>query len=110
MQSTHLACPYCGSTLTFGQGIAAGTSVPCLICGRSFIAADNGGRDKPSVQSTPPAPAPSNVQNASIPVAPLPAAAPPGNGRALLAGGIAFGVLAVLMIGGMTVGLRMAFG
>ena len=38
MQSTQLACPYCGSTLNFGKEIAAGTSVECLICMRAFAA------------------------------------------------------------------------
>ena len=38
MQETQLACPHCGSTLTFGQHIAAGTPVECLICMRTFAA------------------------------------------------------------------------
>ncbi|HZZ80542.1 MAG TPA: hypothetical protein VFE62_18710 [Gemmataceae bacterium] len=37
--STQLACPHCGSTLTFGMDIAAGTSVECLICMQTFEAA-----------------------------------------------------------------------
>ncbi|MSQ93629.1 MAG: hypothetical protein EXR98_03630 [Gemmataceae bacterium] len=38
MQSTHLACPHCGSTLSFGMEIAAGTPVECLICMQTFTA------------------------------------------------------------------------
>lgn len=39
MQATQLACPHCGSTLNFGTEIAAGTTVECLICMRTFAAA-----------------------------------------------------------------------
>jgi hypothetical protein len=38
MQETQLACPHCGSTLTFGTQITAGTPVECLICMRTFAA------------------------------------------------------------------------
>ena len=38
MAGTKLCCPHCGSTLTFGQTIAAGASVPCLICDRTLVA------------------------------------------------------------------------
>jgi hypothetical protein len=38
MQSTQLACPHCGSTLTFGMEILAGTPVECLICMQVFNA------------------------------------------------------------------------
>jgi hypothetical protein len=38
MHSTQLACPHCGSTLSFGTEIAAGTPVECLICMRTFTA------------------------------------------------------------------------
>jgi hypothetical protein len=40
MQSTQLACPYCGSTLNFGVEIAEGTPVECLICMQTFAAAN----------------------------------------------------------------------
>jgi hypothetical protein len=51
MQTTQLACPHCGSTLTFGREIVNGDPVECLICMRAFAAAD--------VVSVPtPAPAP----------------------------------------------------
>jgi hypothetical protein len=40
MPSTQLACPHCGSTLTFGVEIAAGTPVTCLICMQGFAAAN----------------------------------------------------------------------
>src|ERR1043166_9586022 len=36
MPSTQLSCPHCGSVLTFGAELPAGTSVPCLICNRTF--------------------------------------------------------------------------
>src|ERR1051325_7114041 len=38
MQTAPLACPHCGSILSFGVEIAAGSSVECLICMRSFVA------------------------------------------------------------------------
>src|ERR1022692_2950225 len=41
MHSTQLTCPHCGSTLSFGAPIAAGTTVECLICMRSFVAANS---------------------------------------------------------------------
>ena len=37
--STQLACPHCGSTLSFGSDIAVGTPVECLICMQTFAAA-----------------------------------------------------------------------
>ena len=40
MQSTQLACPFCGSTLNFGVEIAEGTPVECLICMQTFAAAN----------------------------------------------------------------------
>lgn len=36
--STQLVCPHCGSTLSFGSEIPAGTPVECLICMQSFAA------------------------------------------------------------------------
>jgi hypothetical protein len=39
MKNTQLACPHCGSTLTFGTEIAEGTPVTCLICSQAFAAA-----------------------------------------------------------------------
>lgn len=59
MQSTQLTCPHCGSTLTFGMEILAGTPVECLICMQVFKA-------EPTI--VPPAPAPA----ASPPEAPKP--------------------------------------
>ncbi len=38
MQNTQLSCPHCGSTLSFGTEIVAGSSVECLICMQSFTA------------------------------------------------------------------------
>ncbi len=40
MQSTQLSCPHCGSTLNFGMEIVEGTPVECLICMRTFGAAN----------------------------------------------------------------------
>lgn len=38
MRSTQVSCPCCGSMLNFGEEIAAGSAVSCLICMQNFIA------------------------------------------------------------------------
>jgi hypothetical protein len=38
MNSSQLACPQCGSILTFGADLAPGAAVECLICGQAFAA------------------------------------------------------------------------
>src|SRR5438270_11519086 len=92
MRNTQIACPYCNSTLTFGDAIAPGAAVPCLVCGRAFVPCGA-------------APVAADAGSA------MPqAAAPAANSRALLAGGLIFAGLAVLVIGAMSLGLWLAFG
>jgi hypothetical protein len=74
--------------LSFGTGVAAGVPVPCLICGHTFTS--------PAGSSGPPSQEPE----------PLPA---PSNHRAVVLGGIAFAMLAVLMLGGMSMVLWTMF-
>ena len=50
--STQLICPHCGSTLTFGMEMAAGTPVECLICMQTFAAAPLGNAPMPAVAAS----------------------------------------------------------
>lgn len=72
--STQLACPHCGSTLTFGTAIAAGTPVECLICMQSFAAQPLAAAPRPVVAAAPSIhaadmPTMSDTATASIPKA-----------------------------------------
>ena len=76
MPGTQLTCPHCGSTLTFGAAIAAGASVPCLICNRTFQA---GGAAGPTSPDTVEAPSPTIADPPSLPraVSPVQSGPPP---------------------------------
>jgi hypothetical protein len=80
MRNTQLSCPYCGSLLTFNQDVAAGTYVPCLICGQSFPANPTAAPPQPAYVPPPPKPEPPPVARPAAPaavVAPTPPAARP---------------------------------
>jgi hypothetical protein len=100
MRNSQLSCPYCRSILHVSADQALGTPVSCLVCGRTFIAADD---------PAPTAPGPAAAAGA-LPTAMPPTAMPPSNGRALLLSGFVFAALALLLIGGMGIGLWLTFG
>ncbi len=123
MQTTEISCPHCGSTLTFGQEVAAGAAMPCLICGQSVIT--------PGTAAPPPAapteapttvaaiePEPPPVAPPPVPVALTPPAAGGANAanaanaadapamktlgtRTLVVGGLVMAGLALLVVGGL---------
>jgi hypothetical protein len=68
MQSTQLACPFCGSTLNFGVEIAEGAPVECLICAQTFAAASPVGGPCPAL-----APAQERLHGIDMPGASTPA-------------------------------------
>ncbi|MBI1832663.1 MAG: hypothetical protein HYR84_14580 [Planctomycetes bacterium] len=81
MPITQLACPQCGSTLSFGCDIADGTLVECMICMSTFTASnvvslpapEPVAAPKPSRRSARISPAqPDEVPTASIVAEPLP--------------------------------------
>ncbi len=110
MNQTQLVCQHCGSTLNFGTEIAPGTMVNCLICMRTFAAANpvaaplaSASPPSPKPKSAPPstkAPATSKAVKPVIPPIPAPVPAA-GNNSTLMA---ALGGLLVLL----TVGIGIA--
>src|SRR5882724_2258732 len=84
MRSTQVSCPCCGSMLNFGEEIAVGSPVSCLICMQNFVAervvvsdvAESPAPPSPAVLTmevpAPPVPPPLPVLSASV-SAPMPA-------------------------------------
>jgi hypothetical protein len=85
MPNSQIACPYCKSMLSITDDIAPGTALPCRVCQCAFIPQIDGAASKHAVT-------------------------PAGNSRALVAGGLIFAGSAVLLLGGMSVVLWLAFG
>ena len=85
MHSTQLTCPHCGSTLSFGTEIAAGSPVECLICMQSFAA-------------EPIAAPPVAAHASAITEKPLPTAVKPDKSRSIQADSRAGGKIALAAI------------
>jgi hypothetical protein len=143
MRNTQLSCPTCHSLLNFGENIVAGMTVPCLICGQAFVAADSAAADCPAPSNAPavlpvapdheppgaaapaaaeapmllmidapatPPPLPVEAAPARQHTSPDMAQVPARNNQALLAAGLVFAGLAILLIAGMSLVLWTVFG